>query len=63
MSRVLETLEGIRHELRLIRRTLEMIEDSVGEKMTKDDEKALEAALEEHSRGETISLEDARKLP
>ena len=62
MSEVLDALRGIREELDLIQHRLDAIEDSIMEEMTRDDLKSLTAAMEEEARGETIPLEDARKL-
>ena len=62
MSEVLDALRGIKEELDLIRHRFDAIEDSIAEEMTKDDLKSLAADMEEEARGETISLEDARKL-
>lgn len=62
MSKVLDALRGIREELDLIQHRLDTIEDSIVEEMTRDDLKSLAAAMEEEARGETIPLEDARKL-
>lgn len=51
-------------EVRLIRLRLEALEDMLSEeKAGEDDRRALKEALEEHKRGETISLEEAlRKM-
>jgi len=62
MAKVLDALQTIRHEMNLILHRLEAIEDRIGESMTEDDERALDLAIDEHARGETISLDEARKL-
>ena len=50
--------------VRLIRLRLEALEEMLSEeKAGEDDRRALKEALEEHKRGETISLEEAlRKM-
>ncbi len=59
---VLRALEAIREEMNQVLHRLDAIEDRIGETMTKDDLRALDTALQEHARGESISLEDARRL-
>jgi len=62
MTKVLDALQTIRQEMNLILHRLGAIEDRIGESMTEDDERALNLAIEEHARGETIPLDEARKL-
>jgi len=63
MSKTSQLLKDIQGELKLIRRRLEAIEDALSEEMSADDAEALREAMEEHKRGETISLgETARRL-
>ncbi len=51
----------VEHELRLIRRRLEAIEEALAEEMTTDDKKALKEALEEHRHGKTIEFKAPRR--
>lgn len=47
-------------EIKLIRLRLEALEEMLSEEeLGEDDKKALREALEEHRRGETVSLEEA----
>lgn len=61
MSETSQLLKDIQGELKLIRRRLEAIEDALSEEMSADDAEALKEAVEEHKRGETISLEEAAR--
>ena len=61
MSKTPQLLKDIQGELKLIRRRLEAIEEALSEEMSPDDAEALKEATEEHHRGETISLEEARR--
>ena len=60
----------IMEELKLLRERIDRIEKMLGfivdrllpeEEMSEGDHEALREALEEHKRGETVSLEDAIK--
>ena len=61
MSETSQLLKDIQGELKLIRRRLEAIEEALSEEMSADDAEALRQAMEEHKRGETISLEEAAR--
>lgn len=61
MSETSQLLKDIQGELKLIRRRLEAIEDALSEEMSVDDAHALREAVEEHKRGETITLEEAAR--
>ena len=61
MSETPQLLKDIQGELKLIRRRLEAIEEALSEEMSPDDAEALKEATEEHQRGETIGLEEARR--
>ncbi len=57
-------IDALHEELVLIRARLEALEEMLSEEeASKDDRTALEEALAEHERGETIPLDEAlRKL-
>jgi hypothetical protein len=54
-------LKKVEEELRLIRVKLESLEELLAEEMTKEDVKALTEALSDYKKGETISLNDAKR--
>ena len=60
-SEILEILNDIRAEIRIIRMKIEAIEEILGEEMSEEDRKALEEALEEHRKGLTVPLKEVEK--
>ena len=52
---------GVEHELKLIRKRLDSIEQALGEEMSREDKKALKVALEEYRTGKTIPFDKVRK--
>ena len=52
---------GVEHELKLIRKRLDSIEQALGEEMSREDKKALKEALEEYRTGKTIPFDKVRK--
>jgi len=59
MSEAIQILKSIEAKLKLIRHRLEAIEEALSEEMPTNDREDLKRALEEHEKGETISLEEA----
>lgn len=60
-SEILEILNDIRAEIRIIRMKIEAIEEILGEEMSEEDRRALEEALEEHRKGLTVPLKEVEK--
>jgi len=59
VSEAIQILKNIEKELELIRYRLEAIEEVLAEEMSTEDAEDLKKALEEHEKGETVSLHEA----
>jgi len=60
LTNINQRFDTLYNEIKLIRLRLEAIEEMLSEEeLGEDDKKALREALEEHRRGETVSLEEA----
>ena len=60
LTNINKRFDTLYKEIKLIRLRLEALEEMLSEEeLGEDDKKALREALEEHRRGETVSLEEA----
>ena len=62
LTSISKKFDALYGEIKLIRLRLEALEEMLSEEMGEDDKRALEEALEEHKRGETINLEEVLRM-